>query len=205
MPVRKPKPTSPGMRFVSYPDFAEITKSTPEKSLTEGAKELRRAQRPRTQDLTPPRRRGQARYRRIDFKRTKDGSPRRSLIEYDPNRSAYIALLHYARRREARHPRARSADRRYDRRVRTRRRYPRRQRLELSRHAGRYGRAQHRASARPRRPDGRSAGTGIQLLAKDGDSRRCACPPARCAWSARECRATVGDDRQLRPPERQDR
>ena len=36
MPIRKPKPTSPGMRFVSYPDFAEITRSTPEKSLVEG-------------------------------------------------------------------------------------------------------------------------------------------------------------------------
>ncbi|MBI5106971.1 MAG: 50S ribosomal protein L2, partial [Solirubrobacterales bacterium] len=38
MPIRKPKPTSPGLRFVSYPDFAEITKSEPEKSLTEGLK-----------------------------------------------------------------------------------------------------------------------------------------------------------------------
>src|SRR6204780_5544884 len=96
MPVRKPKPTSPGMRFVSYPDFAEITKSKPEKSLVEGLKKS--GGRNALGRKTARHRGGVAKraYRRIDFKRRKDGvNARVAAIEYDPNRSAYIALLHY--------------------------------------------------------------------------------------------------------------
>src|ERR671938_386448 len=96
MPIRKPKPTSPGRRFVSYADFAEITKKTPEKSLTEGLKKS--GGRNALGRKTARHRGGGAKrlYRKIDFKRTKDGVPARvAAIEYDPNRSAYIALLHY--------------------------------------------------------------------------------------------------------------
>src|ERR1700730_11630198 len=97
MAIRKPKPTSPGMRFVSYPDFAEITKTEPERSLVEGlTKSGGRNARGRK---TARHRGGGAKrlYRRIDFKRRKDDVPARvAAIEYDPNRSAYIALLHYA-------------------------------------------------------------------------------------------------------------
>jgi len=97
MPIRKPKPTSPGRRFVSYPDFAEITATKPEKSLVEGlTKSGGRNARGRK---TSRHRGGGAKrlYRRIDFKRRKDGVPAKvATIEYDPNRSAYIALLHYA-------------------------------------------------------------------------------------------------------------
>src|SRR3954464_10706807 len=97
MPIRKPKPTSPGRRFSTYPDFAEVTKSEPEKSLVEGlTKSGGRNARGRK---TSRHRGGGAKrlYRKIDFKRTKDGVPARvAAIEYDPNRSAYIALLHYA-------------------------------------------------------------------------------------------------------------
>src|SRR3984885_6426848 len=96
MPIRKPKPTSPGMRFVSYPDFAEITRSTPEKSLVEGLKKS--GGRNANGRKTSRHRGGGAKrlYRVIDFKRRKDGIPARvAQIEYDPNRSAYIALLHY--------------------------------------------------------------------------------------------------------------
>src|SRR5271169_2634572 len=96
MPIRKPKPTSPGRRFVSYPDFAELTRSKPEKSLVEGlTKSGGRNARGRK---TARHRGGGAKrlYRKIDFKRLKDGVPARvAAIEYDPNRSAYIALLHY--------------------------------------------------------------------------------------------------------------
>src|ERR671934_3115234 len=96
MPIRKPKPTSPGRRFVTYPDFAEITRDEPEKSLVEGlTKSGGRNSRGRK---TSRHRGGGAKrlYRKIDFKRTKDGVPARvAAIEYDPNRSAYIALLHY--------------------------------------------------------------------------------------------------------------
>src|SRR5581483_4138926 len=97
MPIRKPKPTSPGRRFVSYPDFAEITRSEPEKSLTEGLKKSHGRNSYRRN--TSRHRGGGAKrlYRKIDFKRNKDGVPANvATIEYDPNRSAYIALLHYA-------------------------------------------------------------------------------------------------------------
>src|SRR6266576_6730099 len=97
MPIRNPKPTSPGRRFVTYSDFAEITKSTPEKSLTEGLKKS--GGRNVNGRKTSRHRGGGAKrlYRKVDFKRRKDGVPAKvAEIEYDPNRSAYIALLHYA-------------------------------------------------------------------------------------------------------------
>src|ERR1700754_763018 len=96
MPIRKPKPTSPGRRFVTYPDYAEITRTEPEKSLVEGL--TKSGGRNAHGRKTARHRGGGAKrlYRRIDFKRTKDGVPARvAAIEYDPNRSAYIALLHY--------------------------------------------------------------------------------------------------------------
>src|SRR3982751_5260615 len=97
MPIRKPKPTSPGRRFVTYPDFAEVTRDEPEKSLVEGlTKSGGRNARGRK---TSRHRGGGAKrlYRKIDFKRRKDDIPAKvAAIEYDPNRSAYIALLHYA-------------------------------------------------------------------------------------------------------------
>ena len=96
MPIRKPKPTSPGRRFVTYADFSEITKTEPEKSLTEGlSKSGGRNNRGRK---TSRHRGGGAKraYRKIDFKRNKDGVPARvASIEYDPNRTCHIALLHY--------------------------------------------------------------------------------------------------------------
>jgi large subunit ribosomal protein L2 len=97
MPIRKPKPTSPGRRFATYPDFAEITKTEPEKSLVEGL--TKSGGRNSYGRKTSRHRGGGAKrlYRRIDFKRTKDTVPAKvAAIEYDPNRTAYIALLHYA-------------------------------------------------------------------------------------------------------------
>src|ERR671938_1056462 len=97
MPIRKPKPTSAGRRFVTYPDYAEITRSETEKSLVEGLKKS--GGRNSNGRKTARHRGGGAKrlYRIIDWKRRKDGVPPRvAAIEYDPNRSAYIALLHYA-------------------------------------------------------------------------------------------------------------
>jgi large subunit ribosomal protein L2 len=97
MPVRKFKPTSPGRRFMSVSTFDEITKSKPEKSLTE--KLTKKGGRNNYGRLTMRHQGGghKRRYRVIDFKRTKDGVPAKvAAIEYDPNRSARIALLHYA-------------------------------------------------------------------------------------------------------------
>src|SRR3569832_1217806 len=96
MPIRRPKPTSPGRRFSTYPDFAEVTKTEPEKSLVEGLKKS--GGRNSNGRKTSRHRGGGAKrlYRKIDFKRRKDGvSAKVAAIEYDPNRSAYIALLHY--------------------------------------------------------------------------------------------------------------
>ncbi|MEA2340350.1 MAG: large subunit ribosomal protein, partial [Solirubrobacteraceae bacterium] len=96
MAIRKPKPTSAGMRFVSYPDFAEITKTTPEKTLVVGLKKS--GGRNVNGRKTARHRGGGAKrlYRTIDFKRRRDGIPAKvAAIEYDPNRTSYIALLHY--------------------------------------------------------------------------------------------------------------
>lgn len=97
MGVRLIKPTSPGNRFASRPDFAEITKSTPEKSLTVAKRKT--GGRNNNGRITSRHRGGghKQRYRIIDFKRDKHDIPAKVVaIEYDPNRSANIALLHYA-------------------------------------------------------------------------------------------------------------
>src|SRR5215218_3449244 len=96
MPLRKRNPTSAGRRFQTVADYSEITKKKPEKSLL--------APRPATGGRNnygrkTARHRGgghKQKYREIDFKRAKDGIPAKvAAIEYDPNRNARIALLHY--------------------------------------------------------------------------------------------------------------
>jgi large subunit ribosomal protein L2 len=97
MAMRKTKPTSPGRRFATYQDREELTGARPQKSLIEG--KGRSGGRNSRGRITARHRGGGAkrRYRRIDFKRRKDGVPARvATIEYDPNRTCYIALLHYA-------------------------------------------------------------------------------------------------------------
>jgi len=97
MGTKKRKPTTPGQRQMTYSDFAEITKSKPEKSLTTSLKKT--GGRNNNGRMTSRRRGGghKRRYRIIDFKRNKFGVPAKvAAIEYDPNRSARIALLHYA-------------------------------------------------------------------------------------------------------------
>jgi large subunit ribosomal protein L2 len=97
MALKKYKPTSPGRRFMSVSTFEEVTKTEPEKSLTEPLK--RRGGRNNQGRITTRHQGGghKRRYRIIDFKRVKDGVPAKvAAIEYDPNRSARIALLHYA-------------------------------------------------------------------------------------------------------------
>jgi large subunit ribosomal protein L2 len=95
--LKKYKPTSPGRRFMSVSSFEEVTKSEPEKSLTApltktGGRNVNGRVTTRHQGGGHKRR-----YRIIDFKRRKDGIPAKvAAIEYDPNRSARIALLHYA-------------------------------------------------------------------------------------------------------------
>src|SRR5258706_2703670 len=97
MPVKKYKPTSPGIRFQSHHTFDEITKARPEKSLTKG--------KPKTGGRNSIGRitsrfiggGHKQKYREIDFRREKHGIPAKvAAIEYDPNRTARIALLNYA-------------------------------------------------------------------------------------------------------------
>ncbi len=193
MAIRKPKPTSPGMRFVSYPDFAEITRSEPEKSLTEGLKKSG-GRNARGRKTSRHRGGGAKRlYRKIDFKRLKDGIPAKvAHIEYDPNRSAYIALLHYV-----------DGEKRYIT-------APARLTVGMTVESGpnadiRVGNALplgnmpagtvvHNVELTPGRGAqmGRSAGIGIQLLAKDGDYVTLRLPSGEMRQVRAECRATIG-------------
>ncbi len=194
MPIRKPKPTSPGMRFVSYPDFAEVTRSKPEKSLTEGLKKS--GGRNSNGRKTARHRGGGAKrlYRKIDFKRLQGRRARRRSrdIEYDPNRSAYIALLHYA-----------DGEKRYIL-------APQRLRVGATVESGpsadiRVGNSLplanmppgtivHNVELTPGRGGqmARSAGVGVQLLAKEGDYVTLRLPSGEMRMVRAECRATVG-------------
>ena len=96
MGIKQYKPTSPGRRFQTVSDFSEITTSKPEKSLL--APKPKKAGRNCYGRITTRHQGGgnKQRYRIIDFKRNKDGVPAKvATIEYDPNRSAYIALVRY--------------------------------------------------------------------------------------------------------------
>lgn len=96
MAIKKFKPTSPGRRFMTVSSFEEITKKEPERSLVETLKN--KAGRNANGRITSRHRGGghKRKYRIIDFKRNKDGIPAKVVaIEYDPNRSANIALLQY--------------------------------------------------------------------------------------------------------------
>jgi large subunit ribosomal protein L2 len=98
MPVKVYKPTSPGRRNMSVSDFAAITRGRPERSLVEGR--VNKSGGRNVHGRTTAYHRGgghKRRYRKVDFRRNKVGVPAKvASIEYDPNRSANIALLHYA-------------------------------------------------------------------------------------------------------------
>ena len=97
MAIRTVRPTSPGRRFQTYSSMEEVTKTKPEKSLLKALKKT--GGRNALGRMTSRHRGGGHKrlYRIIDFKRDKTGIPAKVAgIEYDPNRSAHIALLHYA-------------------------------------------------------------------------------------------------------------
>src|ERR1700740_149278 len=193
MPIRKPKPTSPGLRFVSYPDFAEVTRSTPEKSLVEGL--TKTGGRNANGRKTARHRGGDAKrlYRKIDFKRRKDEIPAKvAHIEYDPNRSAYIALLHYA-----------DGEKRYilaPQRLRVGMTVQSGERAEIrvgnSLPLGNMpaGTVVHNVELTPGRGGemARAAGAAVQLLAKEGDYVTLRLPSGEMRMVRAECRATVG-------------
>jgi len=193
MPTRKPKPTSPGRRFSTYPDYQEITKSEPEKSLVEG---LKKSGGRNVHGRKTSRHRGggaKRLYRRIDFKRRRDGIPARvASIEYDPNRSAYIALLHYVDGVKA---------------------YilaPSRLRVGMTVQSGPeadiavgnsmalarmpIGTVVNSVELQPGRGGqlGRAAGAAVQLMAREGDMATLRLPSGEMRMVRSECRATVG-------------
>jgi len=193
MPIRKPKPTSPGRRFVSYPDFAEITKTEPERTLVEGLKKS--GGRNAYGRKTSRHRGGGAKrlYRKIDFKRTRDGIPAKvAAIEYDPNRTSYIALLHYADG------------------VKSYILAPARLQVGATVMSGPTaeiavgnalplrnmptGTVVHNVELQPGRGGqlGRSAGVSIQLMAKEGDMATLRLPSGEMRLVRADCRATVG-------------
>ena len=162
MPIRKRKPTSPGRRFQTVSDFAEISKQKPEKSLTKSKK--RSSGRNVYGRMTSRHRGGghKQKYREIDFKRGKDGVPAKvAAIEYDPNRNARIALLHY-----------RDGEKRYIPVGTTV------HNIELKAGAG--GKL------------ARGAGAAVQLVAKEGNFATLRLPSTEMRRVAIDCRATVG-------------
>src|SRR5215204_3109307 len=193
MPVRKFKPTSPGRRFMTVSTFDEITKKGPEKSLLEPVRKT--GGRNHYGRITTRHQGGghKRRYRIIDFKRRRDGIPAKvAAIEYDPNRSARIALLHYADGVKA---------------------YilaPARLRVGASVESGpradiRPGNALpleniptgtvvHNVELKPGRGGqlARSAGSGVQLVAKDEGFAVLRLPSGEVRRVALVCRATIG-------------
>jgi large subunit ribosomal protein L2 len=193
MALRKPKPTSPGRRFSTYPDFAEITKDEPEKSLVEGLKKSG-GRNARGRKTSRHRGGGAKRlYRRIDFKRRKDDvAAKVAAIEYDPNRSSYIALLHYA-----------DGEKSYilaPQRLTVGATVQSGERVEIS--IGNclplanmpVGTIVHNVELQPGRGGqmGRAAGTAIQLMAKEGGMATLRLPSGEMRMVRAECRATIG-------------
>jgi large subunit ribosomal protein L2 len=193
MPIRKTKPTSPGRRFATYQDRGEVTTSRPHKKLTKGKKST--GGRNAKGRVTSRHRGGGAkrRYREIDFKRTKDGVPAKvATVEYDPNRTTYIALLHYADGAKsyilapsgiavgATVQSGPDAD------IRPGNALPLRSIPT--------GTVIHNVELKPGQGGrmGRAAGTAIQLVAKEGDRVTLRLPSSEMRMVHAECRATVG-------------
>jgi large subunit ribosomal protein L2 len=193
MAIRKRKPTSPGRRFQTSSDFGEVTKDRPEKRLTKP--------KPKTGGrnaygrMTSRHRGGghKQRYRIIDFKRNKDGIPAKvAAIEYDPNRNARIALLHY-----------RDGEKRYiiapeglavgdllqsgqGAEIRAGNALPLRY-IPV-------GTTVHNVELKPGGGGkmARSAGSSVQLVAKEGDYATLRLPSTEMRRVPIDCRATVG-------------
>jgi large subunit ribosomal protein L2 len=193
MAVRKFKPTSEGRRFMTVSDFEELTASEPERSLLAP---LHKTGGRNVNGRITTRHRGgghKRRYRLVDFKRLKDGVPAKvASIEYDPNRSARIALLHYA-----------DGEKRYIL-------APVRLRVGQTVESGaavdiRPGNAMplrsmptgttvHNIELRPGQGGkmARSAGSSAQLVAKEGGKALLRLPSGEMRRVPEECRATVG-------------
>ena len=194
MTVRKYKPTTPGRRGGSVSGFDEITRATPEKSLV--AKGGKKAGRNNKGRITMRHQGGgnKQRFRIIDFRRNKDGIPAKvAHIEYDPNRSARIALLHYA-----------DGEKRY---ILAPRLLKQGDRIENGPSADikpgnalplrniPVGTVVHAIELRPGggAKIARSAGASVQLVAKEGPYAQLRMPSGEIRNVDVRCRATVGE------------
>jgi large subunit ribosomal protein L2 len=193
MAVRKRKPTSPGRRFQSSSDFSEITRDRPERSLTTSKK--RSSGRNSYGRMTARHRGGghKQKYRVVDFKRDKDGVPARvAAIEYDPNRNARIALLHY-----------RDGEKRYilapvgvavDDMLQSGQGAEIRPGNALPLRYIPVGTTVHNVELKPGAGGkmGRGAGATIQLVAKEGNFATLRLPSTEMRRVPIDCRATIG-------------
>jgi large subunit ribosomal protein L2 len=193
MAIRKRKPTSPGRRFQTSSDFSEITRSEPEKSLL--APKSSTGGRNNHGRKTSRHRGGghKQRYRIIDFRRTKDGVPATvAAIEYDPNRNARIALLHYhdGEKRYILAPQ----DLRIGDRVESGPGSDIKPGNALPLRYIPVGTVVHAIEMKPGAGAklARSAGTSVQLVAKEGDYATLRLPSTEMRRVPIDCRATVG-------------
>ena len=194
MAIRKRKPSSPGRRFQTASDFSEITRSTPERSLlvkqsgTGGRNNLGR----RT-----ARHRGgghKQRYRKIDFVRTKDNVPATvAAIEYDPNRTCRIALLHYhdGEKRYILAPKGLEVGDRLMSGQRSEIRPGNAMELRYIPVGAVVHNVELKAGGGGR--IGRSAGASVQLVAKEGRFATLRLPSTEMRRVPIDCRATIGE------------
>ncbi|HEX6924072.1 MAG TPA: 50S ribosomal protein L2 [Longimicrobiaceae bacterium] len=193
MPVKQFKPVTAGTRFRATNDFSEITRKGPEKSLTEALPKS--GGRNHHGHITSRRRGGgqKRKYRIIDFKRNKFGVPARVVaIEYDPNRSAHIALVEYqdGERRYILHPVGLSVGDTVQSGPGTDIRLGNAVPLaEIP-----LGTTVHNIELRPGKGGqlARSAGSGVQVVAKEGDLVTLRLPSSEMRLVRRECLATIG-------------
>ena len=193
MAIKKFKPVTPASRFRSVTRAEEITRTEPERSLVEPLRA--KGGRNHHGRITLRHRGGghKRRYRRIDFKRDKIGIPGKvSEIEYDPNRSANIALITYAdgEKRYILHPRGLDVGDRIvaadDADIKVGNALPL-ERVPL-------GTMVHNVELKPGKGGqmARSAGAGVQVVAKEGDYVSLRLPSTEVRRVRKECRATVG-------------
>ncbi len=194
MAIRSRKPTSPGRRFQTSHDFSEVTKTTPEKSLL--AKKSKTGGRNSYGRKTSRHRGGghKQQYRIIDFKRTKDNVVAKvAAIEYDPNRTCRIALLHYL-----------DGEKAYilaPKNLNVGDRITSGQGSDIKPGCAmplRYipvGTTVHNVELRPGGGGkiGRSAGMSVRLVAKEGDYATLRMPSTEMRRVMIDCRATVGE------------
>jgi large subunit ribosomal protein L2 len=194
MPLRKRKPTSAGRRFQTVADFSEVTKDRPEKSLI--APNSKSGGR-NTYGRKTARHRGgghKRQYRVIDFKRTKDGVPAKvAAIEYDPNRSCRIALLHYEDG-EKRYVLA-AKDVKVGDRLQSGQGSDIRPGNALPLRYIPVGTTVHNVELKPGQGGkmARSAGSSVQLVAKEGQFATLRLPSTEMRRVPIDCRATVGE------------